>query len=51
MAFCGETSLDQQYLQLLGEVAAGGSDGSGGLALETSGGAQRLQYSNGGAAP
>ena len=51
MAFCGETSLDQQYLTLLGEVAAGGPDGAGGLALETAGGAQRLMFSNGGTAP
>ena len=45
MAFRGEYSLDQQYLILLGEVAAGG------LALETAGGAQRLMFSNGGTAP
>lgn len=38
MAFCGETSLGQQYLQLLGSVAAGGPDGQGNLALETAGG-------------
>jgi len=36
---CGEASLDQQYLDLLGNVAAGGPDGAGGLALETAGGA------------
>jgi heat shock protein HslJ len=51
MAFCGETSLDQQYLQLLGAVAAGGTDGAGGLALETAGGEQRMLFKNGGAAP
>ena len=50
MAFCGETSLDQQYLQLLGSVAAGGPDGAGGLALETAGGAQRMMFKNGGPA-
>ena len=50
-AYCGETSLDQQYLQLLSNVAAGGPDGSGGLALETAGGAQRMLFKNGGAAP
>jgi heat shock protein HslJ len=49
-AYCGETSLDTQYMRLLDSVAAGGPDGAGGLALETSGGAQRLQFSNGGAA-
>jgi heat shock protein HslJ len=51
MAFCGEASLDQQYLQLLGSVAAGGPDGAGGLALETAGGAQRMLFKNGGPAP
>jgi heat shock protein HslJ len=51
LAFCGEASLDQQYLQLLGSVAAGGPDGAGGFALETAGGAQRMLFENGGAAP
>jgi len=51
MAFCGEASLDQQYLALLGSVAAGGPDGAGGLALETAGGEQRMLLKNGGAAP
>jgi heat shock protein HslJ len=51
MAYCGETSLDQQYLQLLSSIAAGGPDGSGGLALETAGGEQRMLFKNGGAAP
>jgi len=50
MAFCGEASLDQQYLGLLGSVAAGGPDGAGGLALETAGGEQRMLFKNGGAA-
>jgi heat shock protein HslJ len=50
MAFCGEDSLDQQYLTLLGSVAAGGPDGAGGLALETAGGEQRMLFQNGGAA-
>lgn len=50
MAFCGEASLDQQYLALLGGVAAGGLDGAGGLALETAGGEQRMLFTNGGAA-
>jgi heat shock protein HslJ len=50
MAFCGEASLDQQYLALLGGVAAGGPDGSGDLALETAAGEQRLLFKNGGAA-
>lgn len=50
-AYCGEASLDQHYLQLLSAVAAGGPDGAGGLALETAGGAQRMTFKNGGAAP
>ena len=37
MAACDPGSLDQQYLTLLGDIAAGGPDGSGGLALETPG--------------
>ena len=44
-AFCGEASLDQQYINLLFNVAAGGPDGAGGLALETAGGAQRMAVS------
>jgi len=51
MAACPEGSLDQQYLQLLGAVAAGGPDGQGNLALETAGGEQRMLFVNGGAAP
>lgn len=50
MAFCGEASLDQQYLTLLGSVAAGGPDGQGNLALETPGGEQRMLFMNGGPA-
>ena len=50
MAFCGEASLDQRYLQLLGQVAEGGPDGTGGLALETAGGAERMMFQNGGQA-
>ena len=46
---CDQGSMDQEYLTLLGDVAAGGPDGAGGLALETAGGAQRMQFSNGGA--
>ena len=51
MAFCGEDSLDQQYLELLGRIVAGGPDGAGGFALETAGGAERMEFRNGGAAP
>ena len=51
MAFCGEDSLDQQYVDLLGQVVAGGPDGAGGLALENAGGEKRMLFSNGGAAP
>ena len=49
LAACGEASLDQQYVTLLGSVAAGGPDGAGGLALETAGGEQRMLFKNGGA--
>jgi heat shock protein HslJ len=51
MAACGDDSLDQQYLELLGAVAAGGPDGTGNLALETAGSEQRMLFVNGGAAP
>ena len=51
MAYCGEESMDQQYLQLLSSIAAGGPDGEGNLALETAGGAQRMLFKNGGSAP
>jgi heat shock protein HslJ len=50
LAYCGENSLDQQYITLLNSIAAGGPDGAGGLALETAGGEQRMEFSNGGAA-
>ena len=50
MAFCGEDSLDQQYLALLDSVAAGGPDGSGGLALESGGGEERMEFADGGKA-
>jgi heat shock protein HslJ len=49
-AACPEGSLDQQYIELLGNVASGGPDGSGNLALETAGGAQRMLFQNGGPA-
>ena len=51
MMYCGDASLDQQYLLLLGSVAAGGPDGAGNLALETAGGEQRMLFQNGGSAP
>ena len=50
-AFCGEESLDQQYLGLLDMVAAGGPTGEGTLALESAGGADRMIFINGGPAP
>jgi heat shock protein HslJ len=46
MAYCGDASLDQQYLTLLGNVVAGGLDGAGGLALENAGGEQRMLFQN-----
>jgi heat shock protein HslJ len=50
LAACGSDSLDQQYLQLLGTVVTGGPYGEL-FALETAGGAQRMEFRNGGAAP
>jgi len=44
LAFCGEASLDTVYLDLLSNIAAGGPDGAGGLALETAGGQQRMLF-------
>lgn len=43
-AYCGEQSLDTQYLSLLSSVVAGGMVNSGTFALETAGGAQRLDF-------
>ena len=50
MMACGDASMDQEYITLLNNVAAGGPDGAGGLALETAGGQQRMLFKNGGAA-
>ena len=50
MAACGADSLDQQYFELLDAIVADGPDGAGGLALETAGGEQRMEFANGGAA-
>jgi uncharacterized protein YraI len=50
MAACDLGSLDQQFLILLDDVAAGGPDGAGGLTLQTAGGAQTMRFSNGGPA-
>jgi heat shock protein HslJ len=47
--YCGDASLDQQYLQFLSSVVAGGPDGQGNLALENAGGEQRMLFKNGGA--
>lgn len=44
MAACGGDSLDNQYFELLDAIVAGGSDGAGGLALETDGGEQRMAF-------
>ncbi len=50
MAACDQGSLDQQFLNLLDNVAAGGPDGAGGLTLQTAGGAETMRFSNGGTA-
>ena len=47
LIFCGENSLDQQYLDLLNGVVAGGPDGAGGFALEWAGAEKRMKFSNG----
>ena len=44
MASCGEDSLDQQYLDFLNRVVAGGPNGAGGFALETPAGGERWEY-------
>ena len=51
MAACDQGSMDQQFLNLLDDVAAGGPDGAGSLMLQTAGGAQQMLFSNGGAVP
>lgn len=50
MAAGGDASLDQTQVQLLNAIAAGGPDGAGNLALETTGGEQRMLFKNGAAA-
>ena len=50
-AFCGDQSLDQVFLQSLSMVVAGGSDGTGKLALESGGGERRMIFADGGAPP
>ena len=50
MAACDQGSMDQQFFNLLDDVAAGGPDGAGSLMLQTAGGAQQMLFSNGGAA-
>lgn len=46
--FGGEASLDQQYLNLLSNVAARGPDGAGDLVVETAGVARRMFFMNNG---
>ena len=45
LAACGEGSMDQEYLRLLSNVAAGGPSGNE-LILETGGGAERMTFVN-----
>lgn len=45
-AACGEDSLDTVYLNALGQIVAGGPDGSGNLALENGGGETRMIFSS-----
>jgi heat shock protein HslJ len=51
MAYCGEQSLDQKYLKGLSRATTGGLDGNGHLTLESTGGATRMRFRNGGVAP
>jgi hypothetical protein len=48
MAYCGNSSLDQQYLSLLGSVVACVPAGDRYLALEWVGGEQRMRFQDGG---
>ena len=50
MAFCGEDSLDQVYLDLLNGVVAGGPVGEDRFALEWGAGEKRMEFRNGGSA-
>ena len=50
MAFCGDDSLDQLYLELLDNVVAGGPVGEDRFALEWAGGEKRMEFIDGGAA-
>ena len=50
MAFCGEDSLDQLYLDLLNNVVAGGLAGDDRFALEWAAGEKRMEFINGGSA-
>lgn len=47
---CPEGSLDAQYLELLSNVASGGPDGAGGLAMTGAGGVDYMLFRNGGTA-
>ncbi len=47
MAACDQGPIDQQSITILGEVAAGSQDWSGGLDLENTGGEMRMEFSNG----
>lgn len=50
-AFCGEESLDLLFLESLGQVVAGGPDGTGGLALTNAGGERYMRFADGGPSP
>ena len=51
MAYCGEKSLDQKYLEGLGRATTGGLDGSGHLTLESARSGIRMMFRHGGDAP
>lgn len=50
MMACGPDSMDQEYTRILSNITSGGPSGSD-FALATAGGAERMTFTNGGAAP
>jgi len=51
LAYCGEGSIDVEYLLMLGEVTAWELDGAGSLFLKSEGSSVEMVFKNGGKAP
>lgn len=51
LAFCGEGSVDVEYLLMLGEIGTWKVDEAGSLLLESEGGGVQMEFRNGGRAP